>query len=299
VTLYDRADVLRILRVSNRQLLSWEKAGLLSASEKFSFADLIQIKALRDMAAHRVRSNVIARSVQQMRLASGMKNPLVEAKVEHSGKRLAFRHEGHVVEPKNGQLVLDFAFATAATARKVVSIKEPELRAQREAQPKTVAEIFARGVALEEDPLTQQQAVETYLRVLEIEPQHAAAHINLGTIYYNRQDYAKAEQFYRQAIAADPQYALGYFDLGNVLDETGRLPEAVRAYRMAIMLAPSYADAHYNLALAYEKLRLQRRALIHWRRYIKLDTVGPWSNHAKAQIQKIMRDEKLKIVVRN
>lgn len=251
------------------------------------------------MAAHRVRSSVIAKSVQQMQLASGMKNPLVEAKVDFDGKRLAFRHSGQVVEPLDGQFVLDFSqVAEANVARKVVSIKEPELRAQREAQPKTVAELFARGVALEEDPLSQQQAVETYLKVLELEPAHAAAYINLGTIFYNRQDYTRAEQYYRQAITSDPHYALGYFDLGNVLDETGRLPEAVRAYRMAITLAPNYADAHYNLALAYEKLQSPRRAFIHWRKYTKLDTVGPWSNHAKAQIQKIMRDEKLKIVAR-
>ena len=41
-----------------------------------------------------------------------------------------------------------------------------------------------------------------------------------------------------------------------------------------------------------------KRALIHWRKYTRLDTVGPWANHAKAQMQKIMRDEKLCIVAR-
>ena len=87
-------------------------------------------------------------------------------------------------------------------------------------------------------------------------PTIAAAHINLGTLYYNRQDFVSAEKHYRSAVQSDPRYALAYFDLGNVLDETGRIPDAIAAYSTAIQLAPTYADAHYNLALAYERSRL-------------------------------------------
>ncbi len=161
-----------------------------------------------------------------------------------------------------------------------------------------MAELFARGVALEEDPGTQVEAMACYMKVIELEPAHAAAYINLGTLHYNRQDFKKAEQYYRDAIAADARYALAYFDLGNVLDETGRLPEAVLAYKTAITIAPTYADAHYNLALAYEKLRQPRKALAHWRAYVRLDSVGPWATHARAQMQRILKEEKLTIVAR-
>ena len=132
----------------------------------------------------------------------------------------------------------------------------------------------------------------------ELDPGHAAAHINLGTLYYNRQDYTQAERHYRKAVEVDPRYALGYFDLGNVLDETGRVDEAIRAYRSAVSLAPTYADAHYNLALAYEKSKQARKALTHWRAYVRLDTSGPWSTHARNQIQKILAGETLRVVHR-
>ncbi len=91
---------------------------------------------------------------------------------------------------------------------------------------------------------------------------------------------------------------MAYFDLGNVLDETGRLGEAVKSYTSAITLAPTYADAHYNLALAYEKLKQPRRALLHWRAYVKLDNIGPWAIHARNQIQKILEADKLRVVYR-
>ena len=123
-----------------------------------------------------------------------------------------------------------------------------------------------------------------YQQVLELDPDHAAAHINLGTLHYNRQEYALAEKHYRRAIEVDPRYALAYFDLGNVLDETGRVAEAIQTYSTALQLAPTYADAHYNLALAYEKIKEPRKALKHWRAYVKLDTVGPWAVHARNQI---------------
>jgi tetratricopeptide (TPR) repeat protein len=132
--------------------------------------------------------------------------------------------------------------------------------------------------------------------VLDIEPMHAAAHINLGTLYYNRQDFNLAEKHYRSALEADPRYALAYFDLGNVLDETGRVHEAIQTYKTALQLAPTYADAHYNLALAFEKLREPRKALKHWQAYVKLDTAGPWSIHARTQIQRILQSDALKLV---
>jgi tetratricopeptide (TPR) repeat protein len=158
------------------------------------------------------------------------------------------------------------------------------------------AEWFARGIALEEDPNNQLQAIATYQRVLELDPEHAAANINLGTLHYNRQDYALAEKHYRRAIEIDSRYALAYFDLGNVLDETGRVAEAIQTYNAALLLAPTYADAHYNLALAYEKVREPRKALKHWRCYVKLDTSGPWAVHARNQIQRILQADGLKLV---
>ena len=158
------------------------------------------------------------------------------------------------------------------------------------------AELFSRGVALEEDPRNHMQAIVVYQRVLELDPQHAAAHINLGTLHYNRQDYVSAEEHYRRALEIDPRYALAHFDLGNVLDETGRVSEAIQTYLTAIQLAPTYADAHYNLALAYEKMKEPRKALKHWQSYVKLDGTGPWATHARAQVKRILKTDPLKLV---
>ena len=286
---YRRADVLRILRISARQLAGWEKAGLIDATESYSFFHLLQIKKLRDLCAKKVRPAVIRQSLEAMqRQVAGMEKPLLEAGTFSTGsRRVAFRHQGRAVEPIAGQFVMDFSSSSRAVVpAKVKSIRPAE----------TVADYFARGIALEEDPTTQREAIEAYQKALELEPRYAAAHINLGTLYYNRQEYTLAEQHYRAAVDSDSRYALAYFDLGNVLDETGRLEEAIQAYKAAISLAPTYADAHYNLALAFEKARQPRIALHHWEAYAKLDALGPWSMHARNQIKKILAADTLKMV---
>ncbi len=291
---YCRADVLRILHITAKQLVGWQRAGLVPISETFTFYDLLQLKKIRDLRAKKVRPAVIRESLQAMqKQVAGMENPLIEASAFSVGSRVAYRHQGHAVEPIAGQFVLEFGpVGTVVSTNSGISSGKVKPIVNYD----DVVELFARGVAMEEHPSTHDEAIHTYLRVLEIEPDHAATHINLGTLFYNRQDFVSAEKHYRAAVAADARYALAYFDLGNVLDETERIQDAVVAYRTAIQLAPTYGDAHYNLALAYERLGQARHALLHWKAYLKLDSSGPWAIHARNQVARILETDPLKIV---
>jgi tetratricopeptide (TPR) repeat protein len=291
-SVYSRADLLRILHITPRQLANWERNGLVTSAESYSFSDLLEIKKVRDLCAMSVRPNVIRQSLDAMRKqAAGLENPLLEATASSTAKRrVTFRHDGKLLEPIAGQFLMDFS------EREKVVTSAPGLRPEPTPNENEVTSWFARGIALEEDPSTHAEAIAAYHRVLEMAPNHAAAHINLGTLYYNRQEFGLAERHYRAAIEADPRYALAYFDLGNVLDETGRIQEAVQTYKAALQLAPTYADAHYNLALAFEKLREPRKALKHWQAYVKLDTSGPWSVHARSQIKRILQADGLRLV---
>ena len=292
MTRYSRQDVLRILHLRARQLTAWEQAGLIPPNEQYSFEDLAQLRTLRTLRATRITAKNIRESVEAMRKAAGMGNPLIEASAVGHGSRLAFRHSGALVEPLTQQLAFDFDAAPARQLSIVGSAAWP-------AHHPDLQEMFQRAVQLEEDPATIPQAAEMYRKILTLRPGYAAAAINLGTIHYNLREFAMAEQLYRRATEADPEYALAFFDLGNVLDEVKRLQDAIAAYQRAIALVPHYADAHYNLALAYERQGHRRRALRHWLTYVRLDPVGPWANHAKAQAKKILSTERLSIVSRS
>ncbi len=292
VTHYSRQDVLRILRIRLKQLSSWERSGLINQSDTYSFQDLVQLRKLRDLRATRLSVANIRASIHAMRQVSGVANPLLEAGAVRNGTRLAFRLSGAMMEPIARQFLFDFDSQRHSQLAEVSSAASHQ--AARESR---VQGFFFEAVRMEERGKTQE-AVALYESILELDSSHAPACINLGTIQYNQRHFIEAEGLYRRATAADPKYALAFFDLGNVLDELQRLPEAIEAYATAIRLVPHYGDAHYNVALAYERTGDRRAALRHWTTYIKLDPIGPWSNHARIQARKILEREKLSIVHR-
>ncbi len=287
---YGRQDVLRILRISSRQLSAWERAGLIVPAADYGFQDLVQLRKLRDLRAQRISASNIRAGLTAMKAVSGISNPLLQAGVALHGPRLVFRHSGATMDPIAGQFEFDFEGGGSR-----LEIVEEGAISETQRQSK-INTLFFEGVRCEEQARIDE-AAKLYEETLTL-GEHAPAAINLGTILYNKRQFVRAEQLYRRATLANPDYALAFFDLGNALDELQRLPEAVEAYMSAIRLSPGYADAHYNLALAWERSNERRRALRHWRAYIKLDPIGPWSNHARLQIRKILDREELTIVWR-
>ena len=292
MTRYSRQDVLRILHLRARQLTAWEQAGLIPANEQYSFEDLAQLRTLRALRATRITAKSIRASVEAMRKAAGMCNPLIEASAVGHGSRLPSATAGRWSIRVTQQLAFDF---DAAPSRQLSIVGAP---ARMPCRP-DVQEMFQRAVQLEEDPATIPEAAEIYRR--DPRPPPGLSPPRPSTSAPSTTTCASSRwpsSFYRRATEADPDYALAFFDLGNVLDELKRLPDAIAAYQRAIALVPQYADAHYNLALAYERQGHRRRALRHWLTYVRLDPVGPWANHAKAQAKKILSTERLSIVSR-
>jgi tetratricopeptide (TPR) repeat protein len=293
VTRIRRQDALRYLKISPAQLRGWERKGLVCQNDSYTLEECGQLRTLRDLSARYSLSKISA-SLGAMKIVVGAENPLLEARAVGDGQRVHFRYRGHITEPIAKQFVFDFdAYATSASH----DGKTGPIAINRDAHQPGVADLFVEAVR-HEDAEEFDDAVAIYERIIEKDPHHAPACINLGTICYNRRKFARAEELYRRATIADSGYALAFFDLGNVLDEMKRLPEAVTAYRTAIRIAPNYADAHYNLALAFERMGERRWALRHWTAYLKLDPSSRWANHARNQVRTNLDRETLRIVHR-
>lgn len=292
MTSYSRQDVLRILQISSRQLQGWERAGLIAPLRQYTFQDLRQLRTLRTLREEDVPAASIRHSILAMQAVAGMANPLAEASVVRTGSRLAFRCHGAMVDPIRRQLLFDFERFDHPEPAAFALASRPGSGARR------VADLFFAAVQAEEAG-KKHQAIALYEEILTEDPAYAPAYINLGTLNFHLRQYERAEQLYRQASVADPTYVLAFFDLGNVLDELGRLDESITAYLRALELAPSYADAHYNLALAFERKGECRAALRHWQAYTRLDRSGPWAEHARSQMRKLLEKEHLAIAWRS
>ena len=294
---YSRTDVLRILQISSRQLQGWERAGLIAQLQNYSFQDLGQLRTLRVLREEDVSVALIRHSISAMKAVAGMANPLLEASLVRAGTRLAFRHCGAMVDPISRQLLFDFERfeqgCGPSASSDALPLRKPGLGSQRGVQ-----DLFLAAVQAEEAG-EKVQAIKLYEQIMETNPTFAPAWINLGTVHFHLREFEWAEQLYRRATEIDPAYVLAWFDLGNVLDELQRFDESIAAYRKAVALAPRYADAHYNLALAHERRGEARPALRHWQVYARLDNGGPWADHARGQIRKLLDREKLSIAWRS
>jgi tetratricopeptide (TPR) repeat protein len=296
VTSYSRQDVLRILEISSRQLQGWERAALFPAQQHYTFQDLGQLRTLKVLRAEDVSAAAIRDSIVAMKAVAGMANPLLEACLVRTGTGLAFRHHGAIFDPIRRQLVFDFDHLGRA-ARPLAVSGPHSLARSAPRSPRGVQDRFLAAVQAEEAG-DKQQAIALYEEISALDPEYAPAYINLGTIFFHARQFGRAEELYRRATVADPQYVLAFFDLGNVLDELERLDESIAAYRRAVELSPRYADAHYNLALAHERKGECRPALRHWHAYLRLDKRGPWADHARGQIRKLLSRDKLSIAWR-
>jgi len=292
VNSYSRQDVLSILQISSRQLQGWEKARLISYRESYSFQDLGQLRTLRSLREEDVPAASIRHSIAAMQAVAGLSNPMQEASLVRTGSRLAFRCDGKMVDPIRRQLLFDFERVECAP----IPAETGALRRVDDIGG-SIQELFVAAVQAEEAG-DKQRAVSLYEQMLVLDPDFAPGYINLGTIHFHLRQFARAEELYRRATEKDPGYVLAFFDLGNVLDELERPDESIAAYRRAVELSPKYADAHYNLALAFERKGEQRSALRHWQAYALLDKAGPWAEHARAQMRKLLDSEKLFIAWR-
>ena len=89
-----------------------------------------------------------------------------------------------------------------------------------------------------------KEAVDSYRKAIEINPDYVIAHYNLGIIFINLGKSEEAEIYTREAIKIDPNIAEAHLNLGTILIGLGRLKEAEVSYRKAIEIKPDCAEAY-------------------------------------------------------
>ena len=113
----------------------------------------------------------------------------------------------------------------------------------------TAETLFLSGVAyigtVEENG---EEETDCYVRALEMRPDYAEAHNNLGVVMRARGEEGQAAEHYRQAIKIRPWYPEANYNYAVLLQSRGNLNGAADHYQEALRLRPEYVDAHYGLA---------------------------------------------------
>ena len=99
-----------------------------------------------------------------------------------------------------------------------------------------------------------EEAVDSYRQALQLNPDHAVAHSNLGMVLVKLDRGEEAIASIRRALEIDPEFAGAYNDLGNVYAAHGDQQRALENFRKAEEMEPDRSDVHNNIAVSLHKL---------------------------------------------
>lgn len=121
------------------------------------------------------------------------------------------------------------------------------------------------------DSMQSDCVVERLGRFLRLQPENAMANYYYG-LSLSRQEadvdkLAQAESLLEKAVRLDPNLAAAYLQLGVLYSQQGGTSEAISAYTKAIQADAQLAEAHYRLGQIYsragEKLKAQAELQIY------------------------------------
>jgi tetratricopeptide (TPR) repeat protein len=274
---FSRADLLRILDISEKQLGRWEKLEFVSAlqpgsKDYYDFRDLISLRTTKQLLEKGVSPDRLRKSLQALQQKlSEVQAPLNELRIVSNGKDVLVETAGSQLEPLSGQFLL--TFKTRELLDNVVSMPE-----------RNPESLFNMAVEYDGDPSTRSKAAELYDRVIKLEPAHVNALLNRGMIDYEQGNLESAADFFKRAVDAESNNPVALFNLGSVLDDLGMSVEARHHLRLAARLDPENADAHYNLAIICDKMNAVAEARDHWNAYLKLSPAGTQADYARTRL---------------
>lgn len=139
--------------------------------------------------------------------------------------------------------------------------------------------------------LGNRDLAERLLRqVIDLRPDMAPAHNNLGNVLQAKGQLAEAVSAFQQCLEITPNDPMAYKNLGGVLEEMRRPDEAETAYRNALELVPENPALHEALGRALEKQARPDEALAAYNAALRIDsTYAPAHVSIGTLLQKIRR----------
>jgi len=120
--------------------------------------------------------------------------------------------------------------------------------------------------------LKEAAAVETFRKVVKLDPKSPEAHLNLGIAIADQNQKEAALIEFSKAVELAPDSAAAHYNKGRLLADLHRYAEAVPELEAACRLAPGTSpDAFFRLGLSQRELRHYDQAVAALQRSVALD----------------------------
>lgn len=273
---YTTRDVQKLVGLTLRQTQEYGRSGILEPRRGpghrylFGFQDLVLLRAAKALIDADVPQRRVLRALRRLKAQLPTDRPLSEIRIAAQGDDVVVYDQGRAWEPESGQL--HFVFDVADLAAEV----EPLARRAvgRDAEAVSSAEEWL-DLGVELETFAPAQARRAYEKVLELDPGHADALVNLGRLLHEEGELESAADHYRRALeAAGGDHPTAAYNLGIACEDLGRDAQAAAAYEQALSADPTFADAHYNLSRVRERMGDRLSALRHLKTYRQLQGRG-------------------------
>ena len=124
-------------------------------------------------------------------------------------------------------------------------------------------------------------------RALELNPKSLFALVELGEVYRRQKQYSDAESRLRQALTIDDSAWQAHFTLARVLWETGNPAKAEPFIARAVSLNPEYAEAHLLWGNVGMRLTQYEAALREYEAYLRLAPKGEFALQTREIVEKL------------
>jgi tetratricopeptide (TPR) repeat protein len=132
------------------------------------------------------------------------------------------------------------------------------------------------GIALA-DQQRSEEALAEFTEAVKLAPGQAGPHYNKGRVLGDLRRYEEALPELQQACKLDATIPDAWFRLGIAQRETQHYPEAVEAFRATLKLNPRQPDASFLLGQSYQTLGKSPEAIGAWKATLEVEP-----NHAQA-----------------
>ena len=262
-----------MLGLSPSQIKGFVDDGLVAPSrgrggeQRFSFQDLVLLRTAKGLIDAKIPARRVRAALEKIRTQLPSGRPLTGVQIFTDGREVLVQEGEEVWSPESGQTLINFG--VSSLAEKAAPFARRAAAAARDIADELTAEDWYE-LACELEMTAPDEAIDAYRRTLQLDTEHADAHLNLGRLLHEQADFEAAEEHYRAALAAGEDDATARFNIAVALEDQERFDEAQEAYLQVIDTHPYYADAHYNLAGLYERLEKRDLALRYLKSYKSL-----------------------------
>src|SRR5271165_1772169 len=133
------------------------------------------------------------------------------------------------------------------------------------------------------------EAVIQFQNVLEIYPNFADAHCNLGSALFQRGQQDEGVAQFQKALQINPNLAEAHSNLGNIFLQKGRLDEAIAQFQEVLEINPGSFATHYNLGNAlFQKGHLEE-AITQFQEVLRWNPDFGAAQDSLAKVQALVR----------